>query len=342
MRIRDARACCPEIILRPSRHRLYVRYNQKIARVIDRHAELQRVRSVDEFQVQLGGKTSELNAAIALTKQIKKSVRQEVGENIRFSAGLGSNHLLAKIAGKLDKPNGLAWLSPANMPERIAHLKIDDLPGISKGTKRKLNYAGIWSIEELYGLDPRHARAIWRSVEGERFIRALQGMNVPLLKTQRNGYGNSKILAPEYRQPDQARLVGRWLLEKSCQRMRRDGYCARIISFSARFHPYGGWRDSIRLTASQDTIKFLRHYEHLWYRMMLQCRPQTLTSLSVHCSDVLPLSDRSAELFLPLDAGRRNDTEKLTSVIDNINKRYGAGAIKIGINQEHPGFFERG
>ena len=50
MSIKEARALCPKIILRPSRHRLYVNYNQRIARIFDQYAELEYVRSVDEFQ----------------------------------------------------------------------------------------------------------------------------------------------------------------------------------------------------------------------------------------------------------------------------------------------------
>ena len=60
MSIKEARALCPKIILRPSRHRLYVNYNQRIARVFDQYAELEYVRSVDEFQIALGGTTSNL------------------------------------------------------------------------------------------------------------------------------------------------------------------------------------------------------------------------------------------------------------------------------------------
>lgn len=59
----------------------------------------------------------------------------------------------------------------------------------------------------LCRLDPRHAWLIWRSVEGERFVRMLQGMDIPLVATERGGFGNSKVLSPEYRDPRRAYLV---------------------------------------------------------------------------------------------------------------------------------------
>jgi len=340
-RIYDARQKCPDIVFRPSRHRLYVRVNQKIAAVLDELGELERIRSIDEFQVALGGSTATLDGAMALAREMKAAIRDRVGSQLRCSIGLGPNQLLAKIAGKLEKPDGLQWLAPENMPDRLAHLQMDDLPGISRGIRRRLQHAMIWSIPALYRLDPRHARKIWRSVEGERFVRALQGENIPLGETKRSGYGNSKVLAPEYRSPKQAVLVGRWLVEKATERMRRDGYCARRFSLHARFHPHGGWAGSKTITPSQDTRAFLGIYETLWHDL-LRSTPRTIGSLSVQLSPVIPLSQRSGELFLPLEPAKQNRSERLSAVVDRINHRYKSRLVIYGQHQEHPGFFEKG
>ena len=164
MSVREARYLCPDIVFLQARHKLYARANQAIAKSINKIAEVERVRSIDEMQVALGGQTSKLPAALDLAKQIKLAMRNDVGEFMRCSIGIGPNQLLAKIAGKLEKPDGLQWLAPENMPNAIAHLKPDDLPGISKGMHERLLKAHVWGTEELYKLDPRHARMIWRSV----------------------------------------------------------------------------------------------------------------------------------------------------------------------------------
>ena len=340
-RIYEAKQLCPDIVFRPSRHRLYVRVNQKIARVLDELGELERIRSIDEFQVALGGSTSELDNAMALARRMKIAIHERVGSEMRCSIGIGPNQLLAKIAGKLEKPDGLQWLSPDNMPDRIAHMELDDLTGISYGIRRRLRKAMIWDVRSLYKLDPRHARQIWHSVEGERFIRALQGENIPLLETQRNGYGQSKVLAPEYRRPAKALLVGRWLTEKAAERMRRDEYCAQRFGLHVRFLPKGGWSGSKSLTASQDTRVLLSIYDDLWRRMM-NGSPRVISSVSVHMGNVLPISQRSGELFLPLEAAEQSRNEKLAAVVDRINHRYKTRVIKYGNHQEHFGFFENG
>lgn len=340
-RVYEAKQLCPQIIFRPSRHRLYVRVNQKIARVVDEIAELEFVRSVDEFQVALGGASEDLANALALAHDLKAAIRTKVGSELRCSIGIGPNHLLAKIAGKLEKPDGLSWLAPENMPERIAHLALDDLPGISRGIGARLLRAGILDIGQLYRLDPRHARLIWRSVEGERFVRALQGMDIPLLPTSRNGYGNSKVLAPRYRAPAKALLVGRWLTEKACERMRRDGYCAQRFQLHVRVEGNRGWADSRKTAATQDTRFILTIYEALWSELSA-LRPRAILSVGVHLGEVIKLEDRNGDLFAPLSPGRANDREKLSAAVDRLNRRFGQRVVTFGVQQDHPGFFEKG
>lgn len=340
--VSDARRLCPGILFRASRHRLYVRFNLRVAAVLDRYAELERIRSVDEFQIALSGEATMLDGARALVTQLKSAVAAEVGECLRFSAGIGPNHLLAKIAGKLEKPNGCQHLGPDNMPDRLAHLKLDDLPGISRSMRARLERAGVRDVVALCRLDPRHARAIWRSVEGERFVRSLQGEPIPLVKTQRGGFGNSKVLAPEFRAPAEAYLVSRWLLEKASARLRRDGRVAGSVSL--HLVPLGGnpWARSMRCAPTQDTMELMRISRELWRRAWPDIRDMQLLSIGVHLGDVDYLTSRTGDLLLPVAPAERTRGERVSATADFINQRFGPGTIQFGINRPHPGFFERG
>ncbi|MGJ8606197.1 MAG: DinB/UmuC family translesion DNA polymerase [Marivita sp.] len=340
MRVAEARQICPDIVFLQARHKLYARANQAISKAIDTIAEVERVRSIDEFQIALGGRTSALPAALDLARDIKKIIREDVGSQLRCSIGIGPNQLLAKIAGKLEKPDGLQWLAPENMPEAIAHLKLDDLPGISRGMSARLGKAHVWGIHELYALDPRHARMIWRSVEGERFVRGLQGEDIPLIETQRNTYGQSKVLAPKYRPAPMATRVGRWLVERAAARMRRDGYCAGRISIHIGLWKKHGHHWQQTLNPSQDTRDFLDIFDTLT-EQFARSRTQA-TSIGINLTNLVLLTERNGELFLPLAPGQNSKRETLSATIDRINLRYGKTVIKYGDQQEHLGFFDRG
>ena len=341
-RVREARELCPDITFIPSRHRVYVRYNLAVAEVLDRFAELTRIRSVDEFQLALSGEQKTLEGATELVAQMKAAVANEIGESLRFSVGIGPNHLLAKIAGKLEKPDGFSWLGEENMPQALAHLELDDLPGISKGMGARLAKAGIQDIPSLVALDPRHARKIWNSVEGERFVRSLQGMDVPLPETKRGGYGNSKVLAPEFRQPAEAYLVSRWLVEKATARLRADGRVAAKISVGMNAVDGARWGRSIKTAASQDTMTFQNINRALWRAAWPALKGRDLMSISVQLSDVCLLSERGGDLLSDLKPAERTERERASQAADFINARFGNGTISFGVNKPHPGFFERG
>lgn len=342
--VRDAKRLCPDVVLLPSRHRLYVRYNLKVAAVLDRYAELERIRSVDEFQIALSGASTTLDGAFDLVRLLKAKVAEEVGECLRFSAGIGPNHLLAKIAGKLEKPNGCQWLGPDNMPQRISHLALDDLPGISKAMRSRLEAADVHSVTALCRLDPRHARAIWASVEGERFVRSLQGEAITLTETQKGGFGNSKILAPEFRNPRSAYLVSRWLVEKATARMRREGWVAGSFGLQLAIMDAPNWGRNISCAQSQDTAYFLRinraMWRHLWQRKVLQ--QGAIMSVGVQLGHVERAERRNGDMLRGLTPGQQTRGERVSAAVDYLNNRLGQGTVSWGINQPHPGFFERG
>lgn len=340
--VAEARRLAPDIVFLPSRHRLYVRFNLRIAALLDEMAELERIRSVDEFQLRLSGPATTLEGARDLVGRIRARLEQEIGPAIRFSAGIGPNHLLAKIAGKLEKPDGFQFLFRGNMPERIAHLALDDLPGISRGTIRRLHRAGIWTIPQLHALDPRHARMIWHSIEGERFVRALQGEDIPLQATRRHGYGNSKVLAPAHRAPQEAWLVGRWLLGKAAMRLRRDGRLARRITLMVQPLDAPRWSGALKTHPTADTALLLKLYRRLWQEMRQGRRVRGFLSIGVHLGEVIALEERTGDLFLPVAPGRLTRHEKAAAIADLLNRRYGAGTIRFGVERPHPGFFERG
>lgn len=341
-RVRDARAMCPGIVFRPSRHRLYVRYNLRVAEVLDRHAELYRIRSVDEFQIALSGEATELPGLERLVRRMKAAVRDEVGECLRFSAGAGPNHLLAKIAGKLQKPDGFRWLDASNMPGAISHLALDDLPGISTGMSERLSRAGITSMEQLCKLDPRHARRIWNSVEGERFVRALQCEDIPLQDTKSGGIGQSKVLAPEYRSPAEAYLVARWLVEKACVRLRINGKTAARFGLSIQTISGQRWSRAVKSEARQDTHHFLKLNRWLWRDAWPAIRGRKLISIGIQLDDTAPISERNGDLLFGLQPSERHAGERASRAMDMINERFGDGTIRVGQNAPHPGFFEKG
>jgi len=78
----------------------------------------------------------------------------------------------ARIAAEFDKPNGLAGLSRSEWPGRLLAPDIEELPGVGKRMRVRLQ------IEKLWQAEPGWLRSVWGNVAGARFWYALHGYAV--------------------------------------------------------------------------------------------------------------------------------------------------------------------
>jgi len=193
-RTQEAQQLCPDIVFRPALHDMFVSYHHRIKAAVDTVLPIDKTHSVDEFSCRLMGTQQDLDTALQIGRDLQAAILTQVSPALRSSVGVAPNKLLAKIAAELEKPMGLNWLLPEVLPDRISHLRCDQLPGISKGMLRRLDAAGIVDIPMLYHLPPKQARHIWRSVEGERFVRQLRGETVvpPPIKHSSLGHGQQR------------------------------------------------------------------------------------------------------------------------------------------------------
>ena len=106
-RVGYAKRICPGIALIGARHRVYKRMNRKIELAVRAVVEIERVRSIDEFQARLSDSDSEFDRAIGKAREVKNRIRIEAGPMIGCSIGLGLNHLLTKNRQDLNSRRGL-------------------------------------------------------------------------------------------------------------------------------------------------------------------------------------------------------------------------------------------
>lgn len=325
-RTQEAREICPDIVFRPARHDLYVEYHHRIREAVERVHPVHGTHSVDEFSCLLGGRDRPLAAAMALAEEVRESVTRRVGVAMRCSIGLGPSRLLAKAAGEMHKPAGLDWLSPEVMPQKLSGFRLRDLPGIGKNMERRLIEAGIRDVPGLWAMAPKHARRVWNGVDGERFLRALHGEDIPDPATKTSSLGHSQILSGPNRYPDGARLVARRLLIKAATRVRRGGFLTTDLSIFIRAGDGQRVSRSTSFVATQDSFMLLESFAALW---------QTLPALRpVHVGIMLGgLTERAchtADLFEDRASGAISAREALCARVDALNQRYGQDTIVFG------------
>jgi DNA polymerase-4 len=316
-----------------ARHEVYVRYHHRVLEEVDRHILVHHVASIDEMACRLTGKWREPANALALARQIKEGLLQNVGECIRCSIGLSTNRYLAKVATDLQKPDGLVILHPEDLPGRLMDSALRDFPGIGRNMETRLNGAGIYTFEQLWACAPKRLRAAWGSVQGERFWHALRGVEIADEETNRGSIGHSHVLSPEQRPPAMAERVTRRLLLKAASRLRRMEYLAECLSVSVRLENGQRLENVRKFSPVSDSVTLQEGFTAMWAELAEEIGRNRVKKTSVTLGGLSPVgANTQLELFT---GGTQQEVldkrARLSKVLDGLTEKFGRDAVTIGI-----------
>jgi DNA polymerase-4 len=334
--VREARHLCPEIVIVPARHEQYVRLHKGILAAVERILPVIAVRSIDEMVCTLS--PDEQARAVAVARTVKTSIAEGVGPALTCSVGLGPNELLAKIAAEMEKPDALVMLHPDDLPGRLLGLKLTDIPGIASRTAARLERARITDVAGLWEMAPKHARAVWGSVEGERLWAALHGYAVEPPTTTRVMYGHGRVLPNDWRTPDKVHACARFLAVKAARRMRREGFAARTLSLWFTDRRSAGWFGEESIGPAFDDRTILTSLSRLVAAARTGGAPARSRSVHVVLHDLVPIGDVPRDLFEDEEEhARRRRFERLSLLADSLNGRFGRSVLHLGPLVEPPG-----
>lgn len=340
--IKDAKKMCPHLHCIMARHDHYVAYHNRIISEVIKHTPINKIWSIDELSSRLPPAKRNIESAQNIAQNIKRGIWKNVGEAIHCSIGFAPNSLLAKIACDMKKPNGLTILQQEDLPGPLLTLKLTDLPGIGRNMERRLHAAGIQSIEDFWNTSPKHARKIWGNVQGERFWYQLHGYDITLPEDKPSMIGHSRILDPQLRSPEKARLILRQLTHKASRRLRNKGHFARTISISVRIKNGPKYARNMPIPASQDPFTFLQHVDTMWHSIITQTVRGTchtphnihIKKVSVTLHNLVQHNMITDDLFLsssPESKRVLHKNEKLSHALDHLQEKYKKNVVTLGV-----------
>jgi DNA polymerase IV len=320
--VHEARRLCPDVKLAQARHKVYVEYHHRILAAIDRHIPVEDVMSIDEVACRLDKLQRDPAVARRLAFAIKREIHSQVGKCLTSSVGISANKLLAKLASKMQKPDGLVILRPETLPGSIVHLELRDIPGIGPNMAGRLQRAGITDIAALWACDSARLRLVWGGVAGAKMHELLHGADIATPKTARASISHQHVLAPDDRSIDGAGLIMRQLLVRAAQRLRDDGYYCRRLQAEVKWlgRDRGSWSDNRSFAETQDTGFMLHVLQDLWTHVPMG-KPLRV--------GVALMGLVASELHQP-DLFERPRDAKLVKAIDAVNEKFGKGALVYG------------
>ena len=147
-----ARRLCPDLVVVPGRFEAYRQASEAVRAVFAEWTDLVEPLSLDEAYLDVTEplETAPLDGPVSGTR-IAEAIRAEVRRRtgLTASAGVSFSKFLAKVASDLDKPDGLAVITPAEAPAFMAALPVERFHGVGPATARKLGALGIRTGADL-------------------------------------------------------------------------------------------------------------------------------------------------------------------------------------------------
>jgi DNA polymerase IV len=169
---RDIKEVCPEAIVLPVDFRLYGLYSDFMFSIFEEHIPNIQKYSIDECFGFID--VDNLLQAKEIAYKIKEDVQKKL--DITVSIGVSTTKVLAKVASKQNKPNGVCVLDPISGTTQniFKDMTIGSVWGIGGQTALSLNKKNIYTVSDFLKLSRRYIqtnfnkglREIWSELSG--------------------------------------------------------------------------------------------------------------------------------------------------------------------------------
>lgn len=316
MRVKDGKLLCPDLIVLEPNATMYRSIHMGLKKVVGSYTDQVYPKSIDEFVMELEGAPAYRLGMENIGREIKRRIKEEVGDWLRVSIGIGPNRFLAKTGAGLHKPDGLDVIDHKNYLETYMGLKLDDLCGIASNNLVRLNNHGIFTVVDFYNADQVKLKAVFQSVCGYYWWCRLRGHEIDAVEWDRKSFGHSYAMPTQPTTAEEYAPLLQKLVEKLGSRMRKAGYRARGIHVSLLYRDGGYWHKG----AVQEAVMF---DSRDIYKVALRIAKRApykkpIHTLAVSCFDLI--EQNFCQTSLLEDIPKK---ENFVQALDDINERWG-------------------
>ena len=316
-----ARGLCPEAVFVPPRFDAYVAASRALFCVFRRTAPLVEGVSLEEAFLDVRGLERIAGSPEWIAARLRREVRGEVG--LAVTVGVASSKVVAKVASRCAKPDGLLVVPAGGEAEFLRPLPLERLSGVGPATGRKLRGRGLETIGDVVALGENEVVGLLGKAAGRHVHAIACGVDDRPVRPRgrRRSFGSQH--AAELRSAAEADAALAAVVERVARRMRASGRVGRTVVLRLRFGDYATRASRSRTLpeATSSTPAILTVARSLLASAAPLMERDGLTLVGV---SVANLEDDADQLALPLGDAAAGS---LDSALDGVRDRFGTAAI---------------
>lgn len=328
-----ARRKCPELIVVSPNFALYHRFSRAFKAICREYTPAVESFSIDECFLDMTGTRAMADPA-GVARELKDRIRRELGFTV--NVGIGTNKLLAKMAGGFTKPDRVHTLFPEDIPAKLWPLPVGALLFVGKSAAGKLTRRGIRTVGELAGVEPAVLEAIVGEKNGRALHRRANGIDdspVAAVRAAAKGYSISTTLADNVTDRPRAHRILKALADSVTARMRADGKRATCVGVHLRTHRFvNRSRQRVLERPTDITAEVERLSKQLLGEVWDGTTPLRLLGIAL-----TGITDSRAEQLSLFGDAAREKEQRMDHTIDALRKKFGPDIIARGVRRPDAG-----
>uniref|UniRef100_K3W5C8 UmuC domain-containing protein n=1 Tax=Globisporangium ultimum (strain ATCC 200006 / CBS 805.95 / DAOM BR144) TaxID=431595 RepID=K3W5C8_GLOUD len=181
MYMQIAKELCPELVVLQYKFEEIEQVSFQIYHIFFSHTPHVQAMSCDEALLEFGADTDGMEEAARIRSEILAQTRCPA------SVGVSYNILLAKMASKEAKPDGIYQIaSPEQAEPFLLSLQIGDLPAVGRQMSAKLGELGLESIPQLWSFSKSELARYFGKNTSDMLVNFARGVDTRPLSTESN------------------------------------------------------------------------------------------------------------------------------------------------------------
>ena len=320
----SARQKCRNLQVYPGDYKIYREYSNKLYNLLLEYTDKIERYSIDECFLDM---TNYLMGDKLINKanEINKRIKKELGFTV--NVGVAHNKLLAKMASDFTKPDRVHTLYEEEIPQKMWDLPISELFMIGKRTVPKLYNMGIKTIGQLAKSDEKllikkfgkFGKVMWEYANG------IDEAEVNYLPEKPKSIGNSVTLPIDVSDISQLEEVIVALSEQVSYRLRKEDLLATVVNVQLRTKNFEDFSHQAKLhRATSSTTEILKNAKYLFREMYKT--GMLIRLVGVRVDGLVEKEQLQLSLFGNTEDSKKQ--QKLDSVLDGLNEKYGYNFVK--------------
>lgn len=334
----EAHRRCPDAVIMIGNTDKYIDFSKRFNKALRDFTPHLEPYSIDEVFLDLTGIPG-CEDLYEFGRKVKARVSEVV--NLPSTIGFGPNRLIAKMACKQGKPDGVVVLDDGSYRDLYWPRSCATLWGIGRQGARNLGKLGIETVGDL----ARYPVGVLESVFGVRgrwyhdMAWGRDDSEVGLHNDKPNeSYGHSHILRRNTRKPAVIRAILFQLCDRTTSRMRADGVSGRTLHVALEGGRFGDWhgRQTTLPKATASDLEVFRAARDIYNSLLPstgEARPE-IRRLAIRITNLERKACETQQELFPEPEAREN--RALFRVLDDIRNRYGdTGLLRASRLEEH-------